>query len=314
MNLNPATPPLWRSQIEQDLKSRASDVIFGMKLVLYATGLAFGASAALSGLPPLQAAGMLLLGTMFAHGVELQHQALHGQGFRHRRLNECVGVLLGLPMLVSFAAYQASHLRHHRDLGTPRNREFFDYGDQYGTGRVATLLTWLKRLLMPAHYLAFLRQAVRAVFGLPVPGEGEAVAHRIRRDHLAMLAAIAALTTASLLEGAPVVVLAWLAPLVLVASPLHALIEMPEHYRCEVTSTDVMRNTRTIRTNAFMTWLTNGNNYHVEHHLMPGLPIDRLHDLHAAIADEIVHLYPSYRAFYADVLRGRLGSRESQEA
>jgi fatty acid desaturase len=167
---------------------------------------------------------------------------------------------------------------------------------------------------MPAHYRAFLLHSIRAVFGLPVPDEREEVARRIRRDHLVMLAGIAALAAASWLEATPVILLAWLAPLVLVASPLHALIEMPEHYRCEVTSTDVMRNTRTIKTNAFMTWLTNGNNFHVEHHLLPGLPIDRLHDLHAAIAEDIVHLHPSYRAFYADVLRKRLGQRESQEA
>jgi fatty acid desaturase len=314
MNVTPTTLPLARRQFEQDLKSRASDALFGMKLALYATGLGCGACAALSDPLLLQGAGIVLLGMMFAHGVELQHQALHGQGFRHRRFNECVGVVLGLPMLVSFAAYQASHLRHHRDLGTPRNREFFDYGDQYGAGRVATLVTWAKRLLMPAHYLAFFMHLLRAVFGLPEPDESEDVARRIRRDHLLMLAAITALATASVLEGAPVILLAWLAPLMLVASPLHALIEMPEHYRCEVTSTDMLRNTRTIRTNAFMTWLTNGNNFHVEHHLMPGLPIDRLHDLHAVIADDIVHLHPSYRAFYADVLRNRLGQNESLEA
>jgi fatty acid desaturase len=63
-----------------------------------------------------------------------------------------------------------------------------------------------------------------------------------------------------------------------------------------------------------MTWLTNGNNFHVEHHLMPGLPIDRLHDLHAVIAEDLCHCYPSYRAFYADVLRNRVGQREPQES
>lgn len=314
MNVSPTTLPLIRRQIEQDLKSRASDVIFGMKLALYGAGLGCGASASLSDSLVVQGAGVVLLGVMFAHGVELQHQALHGQGLRHRRINECVGVLLGLPMLVSFAGYQASHLRHHRDLGTPRNREFFDYGEQYGAGRSARLASWARRLWMPAHYMAFLMHLLRALFGLPVPGESESVGQRIRRDHLVMLVAIAALATLSWLEGSPVILLAWVVPLVLVASPLHALIEMPEHYGCEVECTDVMRNTRTIRTNAFMTWLTNGNNYHVEHHLMPGLPIDRLHDLHAVIAGDIAYLHPSYRAFYADVLRHRLGQRPSQEA
>ena len=55
-----------------------------------------------------------------------------------------------------------------------------------------------------------------------------------------------------------------------------------------------------------MTWFTNGNNFHVEHHYMPGLPIDRLHDLHAVIGKDITHYYESYRAFYAEVLRNKV--------
>jgi fatty acid desaturase len=308
------TLPADGRKFEHELKSRASDSTFGMKLAIYAACLWSGTAASLSDSAALQGLGVVLLGVMFAHGVELQHQALHGQGFRHRAVNEFVGVLLGLPMLVSFAGYQASHLRHHRHLGTPRNREFFDYGDQYGTSPAATLALWARRLLMPAHYLAFCRLSAGALLGWPVPDESEEVARRIRRDHLVMLVAIGALAAASAAAQAPIIAFAWLLPLLLVASPLHALIEMPEHYRCEVQCPDVLRNTRTIRTNPFMTWLTNGNNYHVEHHLMPGLPIDRLHDLHAVIAEDLCHCYPSYRAFYADVLRNRVGQCAPKES
>ena len=122
------TLPAEGRKFERELKSRASDATFGMKLAIYAACLWCGLAASLSDSLALQGLGIVLLGVMFAHGVELQHQALHGQGFRHRGVNEFFGVLLGLPMLVSFAAYQASHLRHHRHLGTPQNREFFDYG------------------------------------------------------------------------------------------------------------------------------------------------------------------------------------------
>ena len=248
----------------------------------------------------------VILGVMFAHGVELQHQVLHGQGFRNRRLNDCVGVILGLPMLVSYAGYQASHLRHHRDLGTPHNKEFFDYGDQYGLSPFATLGLWAKRLLMPAHYVSFLQNLGRALTNRPVPGETSDVSECMRRDYLCMLAAISEVTALSVVLHTPYVLTLWLLPLLLVAAPAHALIEMPEHYQCDVKSTDAYRNTRTIQSNGFMYWLTNGNNYHVEHHMMPALPIDRLHDLHPTIESKIIHLYPTYRAFYRDVLRNKI--------
>ncbi|MFM7404482.1 MAG: fatty acid desaturase family protein [Erythrobacter sp.] len=298
-----------KRQVAQDLKSRASDVIFGMKFFIYLACMAFGVAASSSGLWGWQVLSVIFLGAMFAHGVELQHQVLHNQGFQDRKLNEAAGVLLGLPMLVSFAGYQASHLRHHRLLGTPENKEYFDYGDQYGASRIGTVLVWAKRFLMPAHYASFLKNLGRAFFGRPVPGEDAGVSKRIRRDHLVMLAGIGVLGALSALVASPIILLVWIAPLVLVAAPLHALIEMPEHYRCDVTSTDVFLNTRTIKSNAVMTWFTNGNNFHVEHHYMPALPIDRLHDLHAVIAKDIPNLYISYRDFYADVLRNEVKSQ-----
>src|ERR1041384_1865877 len=56
----------------------------------------------------------LLLGLAYAHAVELQHQCLHNTAYRSRTWGRVVGVLLGLPSLVSFSDYQNSHLKHHR--------------------------------------------------------------------------------------------------------------------------------------------------------------------------------------------------------
>ena len=86
---------------------------------------------------------------------------------------------------------------------------------------------------------------------------------------------------------------------------MHALIELPEHYRCDTDSTDSFRNSRSIRSTPFLTWFTNGNNLHVEHHLLPGLPIERLHELHERIAPRIKYLCPTYVSFLAEVIFGR---------
>jgi fatty acid desaturase len=94
--------------------------------------------------------------------------------------------------------------------------------------------------------------------------------------------------------------LMWLVPLLFVAAPVHAIIEMPEHYHCDTGSTEVFANTRTIRSNDFLTWFTNGNNFHVEHHLLPAVGVERLRELHERIAPRIDHLYPSYVAFFCE--------------
>ncbi|GHF52410.1 fatty acid desaturase [Streptomyces mashuensis] len=275
--------------------------VFATKLVVCAlitvTGGVLAAQDALS----VRIAGVVLLGCMYAHAAELQHETLHNLAFRSRRANTVAGTVLGMPMLISFAAYRTSHLRHHRYLGTPLNREFFDYGDQYGAGqrsRTAAALDWVTRFTMFHHYGLFLASTVRALRGQDFAGETATVSRRIRRDHLLMLAAVLALTALSLALGSTLVLWVWVLPLVLVAAPVHALVELPEHHRCETLNEDPFRNTRTIRSNRLMTWFTNGNNYHVEHHVMPNLPIERLPDLHAEIRDRLHFYHPGYVDYF----------------
>lgn len=315
-NLSTQTSAVHRPSKNQ-LGRRSGGLRFGIKLTAYLVLVAGGMALALSGATGARWAGVLLLGAMFAHGVELQHQVLHSQGFAHPRFNEWTGMLLGLPMLVSYASYQASHMRHHRLLGTPADKEYFDYGGgnaAASTHPLARVAHWSRCLLMPAHYVGFARQAWNALRGRPVEGETEAVSRRVRRDHLFMLAALASALAASALWRPDAFLLAWLIPLLCVATPVHALIELPEHHGCDRSSTDVLRNTRTIRSNAFMTWYTNGNNFHVEHHLRPACPIDRLSRVHAEHVRRLPHFHRGYLAFYGDLLRGRIGAAAGSAA
>jgi fatty acid desaturase len=252
--------------------------------------------------------GTLVVGAMFVHGVELQHQTLHYTAFRSRRLTEVAGIILGLPMLVSFAGYQASHMRHHRDLGTHANSEFFNYGDQYGAGTLSIVKSALLRFTMIAHYRSAISAVYRAVFGLSFTEERASVGQRMRRDYLIMIGTLGVLVTLCLITHSLTALRLWLLPLLLVAGPLHALVEMPEHYHCNTNSREVFENTRTIRANGFLTWFTNGNNFHVEHHLLPTVGVERLQELHERIAPDITHLHTTYYAFFREAIGFRRAS------
>jgi fatty acid desaturase len=291
------------------IKSKSSDVTFSLKLIVYFGLIILGGIMVFSPLLILQALGVFIMGAMFTHGVELQHQVLHSQGYRDRKSNEFIGVILGLPLLVSFAGYRASHLRHHKLLGTPENKEFFDYGDQYGAGKLLALRSLAQRFLMPGLYAQFIKNSVYSLVGRDFDDELPHVSAQMRRDYRAMLAMIILLAALSFFTENLIIVSLWLLPMVLVGVPLHALVEMPEHFGCDTDSRDPFANTRTIKSNAFMTWYTNGNNYHVEHHLMPGLPIDRLHDLHGEIENHIQYYHTTYRDFFGSAFTGKLGKR-----
>ncbi|CRM15016.1 fatty acid desaturase [Pseudomonas sp. 44 R 15] len=64
-----------------------------------------------------KALSMIILGLVYAHFTELQHELLHGHAFKSQQLNRGLGFICGLFMLNSFSHYKYHHLRHHRHLG-----------------------------------------------------------------------------------------------------------------------------------------------------------------------------------------------------
>src|SRR5690242_12141337 len=93
---------------------------------LFVIGLCWALIAWQPGWPATVVAA-LVTGLMFAHLVELQHECLHEHAFRSRARNRACGIVCGVFMLSSFWHYKHDHLRHHAFLGTPQNREFFNY-------------------------------------------------------------------------------------------------------------------------------------------------------------------------------------------
>jgi fatty acid desaturase len=253
----------------------------------------------------------LVLGLIYAHGVELQHQALHNTGFASKGWNRFVGFLLGLPMLVSFSDYQHSHLRHHRLLGTADDREFFNYGYD----RLTSLKPLLRHLLMAGHYRDVARFIAASLLGRLKPDMKRETAVKIRSEYQWMAFFLAAAVAASIVFKTTLPLEIWFLPL-LIAIPAHALIELPEHWGQDHGVLDVRQNTRTIRAGALAYWYTNGNNYHIEHHWLPSVPNHRLADLHQRIDGEIeIDSYPGfYRRFFAELYRNTFqGKRQGGE-
>jgi fatty acid desaturase len=94
----------------------------------------------------------------------------------------------------------------------------------------------------------------------------------------------------------------WVLPF-LVFMPVHFLVELPEHILCDHSSSDVLRNTRSITGGWLTTWFTNGNNLHIEHHAAMNVPINQLRDRHGEARQFGSHVQRTYLEFYVIVLR-----------
>jgi len=267
--------------------------VFVFKLLIWIGLIIVGGIGALYFEGILSLFFILIIALMFAHGVELQHQALHNTGFKSKFMNRLVGFFLGLPLFVSYSDYQYNHLRHHRLLGTPDNKEFFDYD----TNKADTVWTIIPQLLMLNHFKDVMINMLYSLFG-NIKMEGpKSVVTKTSSEYRLMLIILIACGLSMLVAPAEYLLKLWLLPLLL-AVPIHALIELPEHVGCDKNDTNVLHNTRTIRANRFATWFTNGNNFHIEHHWLPGIPIENLWQLHSVVSSKEKFVEQSYREFY----------------
>lgn len=278
-----------------------SNFYFALKVSVCVIIVGTGVRGAMSSTGLMLFAFQVLAAVGFTHAVELQHQAIHSLGFSNRATNYMVGVLLGIPMLVSFSGYQDAHLRHHQTVGTNEDKEFFEYGNK----RRSDLYNFLLFLFIPKHYTKFLLLSAKAFVGWDVACRNVKASRRMRGEYLLFAIVIAALVAASIYYSSYALFTSWLIPLVLIAGPLHALIELPEHYGCNKRSRNYFENTRSITSGWFMTWFTNGNNFHVEHHLRPSVRMEELSMLHRAVKHEIRHLNKTYLEFYWDLIKQR---------
>ncbi|MDN3294962.1 fatty acid desaturase [Streptomyces ficellus] len=245
--------------------------------------------------------GVFVLGALYAHMVELQHQCLHHSAFTAAKPHRIVGIPLGLPMLVSFSHYRVRHLQHHASLGTPQDSEFFGFDTR-------APLTWSVLARGTFSYDRFLivaREIVRSWRGTWKYDAGQ-IAERRRREiiieYRMMILPIAAAVVAVCAGYGDLVLQLWLLPL-LVAIPMHFLLELPEHILCDSDTTDVLRNTRSIKGSWFSTWYTNGNNLHVEHHAAMTVAINRLRERHGEVTACAKFVERSYPDFYRAIVR-----------
>lgn len=283
----------------------ADELVFVAKLALLAVLTSGGVILALQRNLWAAAAGIVLLAAMFTHAVELQHQCLHHSAFRRALPHRLIGVPLGIPLLVVYSHYRVRHLQHHRFLGTPQDTEFFGFD----TRGPLTPRALLRGLLDYPRLGTVAREVVRAAtgrwryaFGHVAP----AMRRRIVVEHVLLGSVLAGAAAVVAAGGGAYVLRLWVLPLVL-AVPLHFLVELPEHLLCDTETTDVLRNTRSIRGSRLSTWFTNGNNLHIEHHAAMTVPINRLGERHPETQAFAVHVERSYADFYGQLWRSLRG-------
>jgi fatty acid desaturase len=247
--------------------------------VLYLAAAAGACS--LSAAVPDTAAG-LFLGLPFylvaaasLHGISLfTHEGVHGTLSKRPWLNRTISVLCALPVLQNYAAYRVLHLRHHSHLGQEGDP---DHYPNY------TRWTWLQFTLYWGRLLVGYPVYITAIPLLGLrhgtwPERGWIVLE------FTLLAGLAAMVVLAQVPWT-VILHVWLIPMVIINTMVN-IRGMSQHTLLEHHDDPVL-GTRSILTNPVTRFFMCNENYHLEHHLYPGVPWYNLDRLHQVLRDEL---------------------------
>jgi fatty acid desaturase len=237
------------------------------------------------------AVGMFVIGFGPFHDLLVQgHEGTHDLISRNRRLNNFFTWFTLALAGISAEAHRRFHLDHHHYAHTSQDPEyqFFD--------RVVRGVPGWAYFLIPA----FAQIAVNT-YGL----QKKMPAGARRRIVLELAGAV-------FLHVAMASVLGWRRYLLFVIAPMvtglyaaSVLRSVTEHH--DVTEGSEWTNARSIVTHPLIEFLWSNVNYHLEHHLYPGIPWYNLPKVHAILSSDYVaagsSVYRSYGVFLWDVAK-----------
>jgi len=232
----------------------------------------------------------LLTGYFIAFLFNALHEAAHQTPFRTRALNHALGHVAGFAVLLPCEYYRAYHWEHHRhtqdpardpELSSPLPRSAASLA-WYWTG----LPIWFGRLRM---------LFVHGVLGRAMePWVPESKRGLVVREARWYIAGYAAVIGASLAAQSMLAVWLWIVPLMAGQLFLRPYL-LAEHTGCANTP-NMLENTRTTTTNAFVRFFAWNMPYHAEHHAYPAVPFHALPRLNTLLAAHIVNTAPGYPA------------------
>lgn len=243
--------------------------------------------------PVIYVLAVIVIGSRINGLGGLMHDAAHYRGYTNRALNDFVGELLALPTSASMAGYRNSHFAHHRELNSENDP---DWQRNVGLKEFEFPVPRTSVVMYFVQYLSGLKIA-SALGGFHKNKETRDIPAAVARARLVFLVGLLA---ASIAFGFwKLLLLYWIVPLMTVFLAIRYLRNVAEHYAVE--HENVLNESRTVMAPIWELWLIApwGLNYHLEHHLFPGVPCFRLGELHRLLMmrepyPQIAHITHGY--------------------
>jgi len=243
-----------------------------------------------------------LLPALALHGVLLAflfaplHETIHTTAFRSRALNRAVAFFCGLVLFLPSEYFRAFHFAHHRHTQEEGADPELIRPKPESLGEYLLILTGFPYWSDQAQ--VFARLAAGRVEETFIP---ERRRKTVVREVRILICLYAVILLVSFDLGSTAVFQYWLLPLAFGQPALRAFL-MAEHTGCPLVP-DMLKNSRTTKSNPAMRWLAWNMNYHAEHHAYPALPFHALPKAHTQIRDKIAVRASGYIAVHWGLVR-----------
>ncbi len=258
-------------------------------LVFFAIWALAGVAVLTVDLLAVQVLSYLLITCAIIGCTVLVHEASHNLLFQNPTLNRWLGLLCGLPVLVSVTGFRTNHVFHHVRRGS------------YGESSEWKAPPRVDAKSVPKYILSIIVGAYGFLTALPVIAitHAQGATRTKTLTEYALIVGVYALVFSAFPTEA--ILMLWFFPMI-VAAHLTEFRAVAEHGL--TTRGNVFTATRTVVSNRLVSFVMCNINYHLEHHLFPGVPWYNLPKVHRLLQDEYRQagssVYPSYTRFCTD--------------
>lgn len=278
------------SQISKEKNDLAGLLTFATDILLIAA--AIWAATWSAWVYPISA---LVIGTRMRGLATILHESSHLTLCKTRWLSKAIGSVSGWTIFQTFHAYKASHVEeHHPHLGDPeRDPDLINYTNQ-GLFEASPRSLFTEHLLPLALGLKSYTNLRNLVKDRLLPKDWNSLPVSAKTEYFGFAAFWGCLVGGLAATGYLwAFALFWMVPYLTVFQAVNWLIELSEHFPLIKLFKNELHVTRNRRGNALENFFTgiHGENWHLVHHVHPGIPFNKLKEAHQIMMED-----PTYRA------------------
>lgn len=228
---------------------------------------------------------IILIGSRQRALATILHEASHGTLMGSKKLNKILGTYFsGYLIFQTWGSYKISHvLNHHYKLGDPDHDPDFKYYLRAGVYEEKKQAEFVKKFLItPLLFLNIFSNIRYLVTNRLMHSAGKA-------EYIKMLLTISIFAAiGSIIIGPKFIFLYWVLPYLTVFQALTWFIELAEHYPMIGNAQDNLHAARNRFSHPVEQFLTGmyGENFHLIHHLFPGIPFWNLKKAHLILLQD----------------------------